>query len=124
MKTNNALTWFEIPVDNMVRASGFYQVVLGRTLNKQTFGPHELCVFPYEQPGIGGCLMHAEAYRPSQQGVVVYLPVADGMQAALQRVTRAGGQVLLGRTELPEGMGCYAHVLDTEGNRVGLHAQS
>jgi len=23
---------------------------------------------------------------------------------------------------LPEGMGCFAHIIDSEGNRVGLHA--
>jgi uncharacterized protein len=124
MQSTNALTWFEIPVDDMARATQFYQTVLNKALAKQAFGPHELSVFPYEQPGVGGCLVRAEIYRPSAQGAVVYLPITDGMQSALQRVTQAGGEVLLGRTELPEGMGCYAHVLDTEGNRVGLHAQS
>jgi predicted enzyme related to lactoylglutathione lyase len=26
------------------------------------------------------------------------------------------------RIALPEGMGVFAHILDTEGNRIGLHA--
>jgi predicted enzyme related to lactoylglutathione lyase len=37
-------------------------------------------------------------------------------------VEPAGGKISLPRTALPEGMGFYAHILDTEGNRVGLHA--
>ena len=121
MKTINALTWFEIPVTNMVRATQFYDSVLQRSLNKQAFGLQELMVFTYEEPGVGGCLVHDESYRPSAHGAVVYLPVAE-MAAALKRVTAAGGQVSVGRTDLPGDMGCYAHVIDTEGNRVGLHA--
>lgn len=27
-------------------------------------------------------------------------------------------------TELPDGLGCFAHIIDTEGNRVGLHAEA
>jgi hypothetical protein len=26
------------------------------------------------------------------------------------------------KVQLPDGMGCFAHIADTEGNRVGLHA--
>lgn len=122
MKTDNALTWFEIPVTDMIRASRFYTNVLGKELETQTFGPHELMVFPYQQPGVGGCLMSYKALQPGAQGAVVYLPVADDLDSALTRVTQAGGQITLGRTELPGDMGCYAHVIDTEGNRVGLHA--
>jgi hypothetical protein len=37
-------------------------------------------------------------------------------------VTRAGGRVVQDRTLLPEGLGAFAHIVDSEGNRVGLHA--
>lgn len=122
MKTANAITWFEIPVTNLTRASQFYTAVIQQELKKEQFGPHELRTFPYQQPGVGGCLMQGAAYQPSAQGAVVYLPVTDSMDAALLRTTRAGGRVALARTELPGDMGCYAHIIDTEGNRVGLHA--
>ena len=55
---------------------------------------------------------------------MVYLGVDPGLDEALERVKRAGGKVALPKTELPEGMGVYAHVIDSEGNRVGLHASS
>ena len=32
--------------------------------------------------------------------------------------------MLVPRVELPEGMGVFAHILDTEGNRIGLHANA
>jgi predicted enzyme related to lactoylglutathione lyase len=122
MNAINALNWFEIPVTDLTRASQFYGAVLKQTLTKQPFGPHELMIFAYQQPGVGGCLIQAEAYQPSMQGAVIYLPVSDNMDAALQRVTAAGGLVSVGRTALPGDMGCYAHIIDTEDNRVGLHA--
>lgn len=122
MHTPNAITWFEIPVTDMSRASRFYAQVLDKPLEKQSFGPHELMVFPYQQPGVGGCLMSYKPLQPGATGTVVYLAVSDTLNAALNRVTQAGGEVALGRTELPGDIGYYAHIIDTEGNRVGLHA--
>ena len=121
---NNALNWFEIPVTNINRASRFYGAVLQQELKAQTFGPHAMHVFQYQQPGVGGCLIEGEQYKPSAQGAVIYLPISDNMNTALSRVGDAGGKVALGRTELPGDMGCFAHIIDTEGNRVGLHAMN
>ena len=122
MQIKNAITWFEIPVIDMARAGRFYAQVLSKTLETQQFGPNELLVFPYQQPGVGGCLMPYKPIQPGATGTVIYLAVDDTLDAALARVAMAGGEVALGRTELPADMGCYAHIIDTEGNRVGLHA--
>jgi uncharacterized protein len=122
MQTANAITWFEIPVTDMDRASQFYARVLGKPLEPQQFGPHELMVFPYQQPGVGGCLLSYKPLQPGATGALIYLAVSDTLNAALTRVVQASGQVALGRTELPGDMGCYAHIIDSEGNRVGLHA--
>lgn len=124
MPTQNAITWFEIPVTDMNRASRFYSQVLDKPLDKQSFGPHELVVFPYQEPGVGGCLMSYKPLQPGATGTVVYLAVSDTLDAALDRATQAGGEVALGRTELPGDIGYYAHIIDSEGNRVGLHAAS
>jgi len=121
MQNQNAITWFEIPADDLVRAGEFYSKVLGKPLQPQSFGPQELMVFPYERPSVGGCLMLSDALQTGPQGTMIYLST-DSLDAALARVSKAGGQVALGRTELPEGMGCYAYIIDSEGNRVGLHA--
>jgi uncharacterized protein len=124
MQSQNAITWFEIPVIDMNRASRFYSQVLGKPLEKQNFGPNELMVFPYQQPGVGGCLMSYKSLQPGATGTVIYLAVRDALDIALRRVAQAGGEVALGRTELPGDIGYYAHIIDTEGNRVGLHATS
>jgi predicted enzyme related to lactoylglutathione lyase len=122
MQVQNAITWFEIPVTDMSRAGRFYAQVLAKPLEVQQFGPNELMVFPYQQPGVGGCLMPYKPIMPGATGTVIYLAVDDTLNIALARVTQAGGEVMVGRTELPGDMGCYAHIIDTEGNRVGLHA--
>ncbi len=119
--TKNALNWFEIQVSNINRAGKFYGAVLKQELKPGNYGPHAMQVFQYEQPGIGGCLIEGTQYKPSLDGAVIYLSV-ENMESALTRVTQSGGTVMVGRTVLPENMGCFAHIIDTEGNRVGLHA--
>ena len=122
----NALNWFEIPVSDLDRAQRFYESVFATSLRREAMGPGiALAVFPYDQGngGVGGCLFAAEhGPRPSTDGAIVYLDAGASLDAVLARVESAGGRITLSRTELPEGMGCFAHVADSEGNRVGLHA--
>ena len=56
--------------------------------------------------------------------MVVYLNADPQLAQVLARVPKAGGEVLLPRTALPDGMGYFAQIRDTEGNRVGLHAMA
>ncbi len=123
---HNAINWFEIPVSDIDRAQRFYEAVFASPLRRESMGPETtLAVFPYEQYGVGGCLFaNAGGPKPSADGAVVYLNAEPSLDAVLARVEAAGGRVMLPRTELPEGMGCFAHIADCEGNRVGLHAQA
>ena len=119
---NNAITWFEIPAANLDRASGFYENILNNKLHRESMGPHDLAVFPYDQTsGTGGCVMQSDALQPSANGSVVYLNTGKEFDAVLSRVERAGGRVALAKTALPGDMGFFAHIIDSEGNRVGLH---
>jgi uncharacterized protein len=55
MTTDNALTWFEIPVHDMARAQAFYERLLGATLRLEEMGGSQLAVFPYDPAkGVGG----------------------------------------------------------------------
>lgn len=118
----NALDWFEIPVRDIEHAQRFYETLLGIELKREAMGPQAtLAVFPYEQPGAGGCLMQAPGMEPAAAGTLVYLGVA-ALDAVLGRLERAGGRLLTPKVTLPDGMGVFAHVQDSEGNRVGLHA--
>lgn len=115
----NAVNWFEIAVRDLDRAQKFYETVLSTALRRETMGGDTLAVFGYDADAVGGCLVRGE---PAAQGTVIYLNAAPSLDAALARVEAAGGRIATPRTELPGDMGAFAHIVDTEGNRVGLHA--
>ena len=121
----NAVTWFEILTTRLDQAQAFYEAVLGCSMRREAMGPSEGAVFPYDDQadGVGGALMAGPtAPQPGTGGTLVYLDASPSLDAALARVTRAGGQIALARQALPPGMGFFAHIVDLDGNRVGLHA--
>lgn len=121
---HNAVNWFEIPVLDLDRAQRFYEILFATPLSRDPDdGDGALAVFPYEKYGVGGCLRcSTDGPKPSSDGATVYLNALPTLDSVLARVEAAGGSIALSRTELPAGMGCFAHVIDSEGNRVGLHA--
>lgn len=121
MQATTAISWFEIPAKDLERAVWFYESVLQQDLRRETLGTAEMAVFPYQDPGIGGALTHAPNLQPATDGSVIYLRT-QRLDETLERVTRAGGRIVLDKTALPDGMGAFAHIVDCEGNRIGLHA--
>lgn len=122
--TTHAIDWFEIPVRDLDRAQGFYETLLATSLRREAMGPGKtLAVFNHADNGVGGCLLHGEGTaEPSRGGTLIYLNAEPSLDAALARVAAAGGRITTPKVVLPDGMGCFAHVADTEGNCIGLHA--
>ncbi len=119
----HAINWFEIPARELDRAQRFYEAVLERPMKRETMGSEQMALFAADEGGVQGCLnIGAEAVAPSAAGTRVYLDASPSIDAALARVARAGGRVVTPKVALPEGMGFFAHIADTEGNVVGLHA--
>ena len=119
-----AINWFEIPVANIDRAQAFYEALLGAPLRREAMGPQTLAVLPYTEPAVGGALIAGDHIpAPSGHGTLIYLNVNPSLDAALARALAAGAQLVTPRVDLPDGMGSFVHVLDVEGNRIGLHAQ-
>lgn len=118
------IDWFEIPVRDLDRAQRFYEQVLATTLRREPAGPGTtLAVIAHGDGPSAGCLMAGERTpEPAPNGVLIYLNVEPSLDAAMERATAAGGRIATPKVVLPDGMGCFAHVLDTEGNCVGLHA--
>jgi predicted enzyme related to lactoylglutathione lyase len=122
---HNAISWFEIPVQNLDRAQAFYEALLGSALRREAMGTSQGAVFPYnpQAQGVGGALMCGPTVpAPATGGTLVYLDASPSLAAALQRAVAHGGAVALPRQALPPGMGFFAHITDPDGNRVGLHA--
>ena len=125
MTQRNAIDWFEIPSRDLNRAQTFYETVLATTLRREVIAGSELGVFASDGGGAGGCLMSgANTPAPSTTGTLVYLNAGASLDAALARVEAAGGRITTPKVQLPGDMGCFVHIVDTEGNRVGLHSRA
>lgn len=123
----HAIDWFEIPVLDMNRATTFYETMSASKLRREPFGApgEELAVFDVGgEHSVKGALLLRPHSVPSATGTLVYLNAAPSIDAWLGRVATAGGSVALPKMALPDGMGFIAHIMDSEGNRVGLHTEA
>ena len=119
----NVPAWFEIPARDLDRAQAFYQTLLGVALKRERFSEDvDQAIFPAGgQPNAAGALVRWDnVYAPSESGgSIVYLNV-DDIRPLLERAPELGGAVLLPLTKLHDNIGVFAHIRDSEGNRVGL----
>jgi predicted enzyme related to lactoylglutathione lyase len=119
----HAVSWFELPVTDLDRAVAFYTTILGTTLTEiAEADDRRFAMFPAED-GVGGAIVQGEGYVPSTEGTLVFLNVGDVLEPVVNRVEAAGGRVLLPRMDMGE-WGVAAFIVDTEGNKVALHAMA
>lgn len=117
---NNAISWFEIPAVNFDRAVTFYDTILGKSLRRGAFNniPHGF--FPADERAVSGAVVLDPMYQPGEHGSVIYLNAGADIDGILSRVEAAGGKVVLPKVDIaPQGY--MAHIVDTEGNKIGLH---
>jgi uncharacterized protein len=119
---NNAVTWFEIPTTDFERATRFYETLLDVKLRAFP-GPEPCNMFPSQDGGVGGCIVHRVHQKPAADGSLVYLNADGKLDASLKRAHNLGATVLVPRTEIPGGLGYFACLQDSEGNHVGLHSK-
>ncbi len=120
----NALNWFEIPVTDFERAKGFYEKVLGVSIETMVMGPLTMGMLSSDPQGVGGAIVQGDGSSPSQTGTLVYLNGGDDLAPMLARAEQAGGSVVVPKTDIGNGFGFFAHFMDTEGNKVGLHSMT
>ena len=122
----NAISWFEIPSNDLDRAQRFYESIFNIELFPLDVANIRLRMFPIDDPatGIGGAVVHAEGFyqASSSDGVLVYLNANPDVQIILDRVEAAGGKIVIPKTEISPEHGHMGIFIDTEGNRIGLHA--
>jgi predicted enzyme related to lactoylglutathione lyase len=120
----NALNWFEIPVLDADRARKFYETVLNANMVEMPgMEGYKMYAFPWTETDLGGSVIQGEGYKPSTEGVVIYLNAGKSLSACVNRVAGAGGKVLQAKVPIGEN-GFIAFITDTEGNKVGLHSAS
>jgi predicted enzyme related to lactoylglutathione lyase len=118
----HALNWFEIPVTDFSRAKSFYETVLGITIEPMVMGPVTMGMLSGDPTAVGGAIVQGEGGAPSTTGTIVYLNGGDDLAPMLSRVAQAGGSVVVPKTEIGNDFGFFAHFMDSEGNKVGLHS--
>ena len=121
----NAISWFEIPVENLERAKKFYEAIFAVHMTTMRAGPTgpRMALFPADPTkGVSGALAQGSGYSSTTFGTKVYLNAGDDLAAVLDRVEAAGGTVAVPKTQISPQFGYMAAFIDTEGNWVGLHS--
>jgi uncharacterized protein len=122
MHKPNAIGWFDLYVDDMERATAFYETVFQRRLAPigDPTGETAMYSFPADMGsyGAGGALVRSAHSRLGPGGTLVYFSVEDCAVEA-GRVAAAGGRLLRPKFSIGE-FGWVALCADTEGNPFGL----
>jgi predicted enzyme related to lactoylglutathione lyase len=114
------INWIEIPVTDMKRAIGFYSKILEVSFNEMGIGPVKYALFPTDDRFNSGALAQGEYYKPSADGVTIYLDGDNDLDIILSKVKTAGGNVIMEKTFLSTEAGYIGLFIDSEGNRIGL----
>ncbi len=121
----NPVVWFEIYVDDMERATKFYETVLGVQLQEMqnpTDDPMDMKCFPSAEFNFGasGALVKMDGMKAGGSGTMVYFGCED---CALEesRAEAAGGKIIQPKMSIGEHGFC-SMIIDTEGNTFGLHS--
>lgn len=120
-RLKNYVTWFEIPVLNMKRATTFYNFIYDIKMEMAKMNEYAMAFFPTNN-GIGGALVMGPGSVPSETGSLIYLNGGEDLQVLLTKVESAGGRVILEKTKINDDSGYFALFIDTEGNKLALHS--
>jgi predicted enzyme related to lactoylglutathione lyase len=126
MSFNNAISWFEIPATDLERATDFYEAIFETKLIPMDMENIKMRMFPITdmENGVGGAVVDSGGFhKPSAtDGPLIYLNGNPDLQKILDRVVDAGGTIMVPKMEISAEYGFMAVIIDTEGNRIGLHS--
>jgi predicted enzyme related to lactoylglutathione lyase len=126
MNYKSAISWFEIPAADLDRAAKFYETLFDIQLIPMDMPNIKMRMFPVTDMmnDIGGAIVDSGGFhKPSgTDGVLIYLNGNPDVQRVLDKVEAAGGKIFLPKTEIGSEFGFMAIIIDTEGNRIGLHS--
>jgi uncharacterized protein len=122
----SAISWFEIPATDLNRATKFYETIFGISLIPMDLPNIKMRMFPVEDQmrDTGGAVVDSGGFhKPSEtDGPLIYLNGNPDVQKVLDKVEKAGGKITVPKTEISPEYGFMAVIIDTEGNRIGLHS--
>jgi len=125
MNTKRPIVWFEIYVDDIERATKFYETIFDVTLEglpNPTEDELQMMTFPGDMNAYGanGALVKAQDVQAGGNSTLVYFGSADCVTEEL-RIEKAGGKIFRPKMAIGE-YGFITLFMDTEGNMIGLHS--
>ncbi len=119
---NSYISMFEIPATDISRAVTFYQIILDIKIEKMDVEGIKMGILPYENQTVTGVIIQADGYKPSADGVTIYLNGGDNLQVILDKVEKNGGKIIAPKTAHADGSGFFAIFIDSEGNKMALNS--
>jgi predicted enzyme related to lactoylglutathione lyase len=118
----NPVGWFEIYVQDVERAKAFYQDTLQVKLERLEAPDLEMWAFPMlqDKPGCPGALVKMAGKDSGGGGTIIYF-VCEDCSVEAARAAKHGGKIEKEKFSIGP-YGFIAFVIDTEGNRIGLHS--
>jgi predicted enzyme related to lactoylglutathione lyase len=122
----NAISWFEIAATDIDRAQKFYETILNISMVPMEMPNLQMRMFPLDDmmTGVGGAVVNSGGFHKASvsDGPLIYLNANPDVQQVLDRTEAAGGKIMVPKTQISPEYGFMAVILDTEGNRIGLHS--
>ena len=109
--STNPVTYFEIPVTDIGRATAFYEAVFLVTLQATNIDGHQMALFPSHENGQGasGALAKGDSYVPSNAGPRIYFYV-ESISSTLEKVIQQGGQLAYPKNASERIVGCWIYL--------------
>jgi predicted enzyme related to lactoylglutathione lyase len=86
----------------------------------------QMRMFPLDDmmTGVGGAVVNSGGFHKASvtDGPLIYLNANPDVQQVLDRTEAAGGKIMVPKTQISPEYGFMAVIMDTEGNRIGLHS--
>ncbi len=125
-------SYVAIPSIDFERAFKFYFEITGGLIQRNPNVPFPMAYFTDKDYNYVGHLFKLEgmthpdggtvSFKPSSDGVIVYMELEKDLSKTLVKIEKAGGKVIMGKTLIAPGKGYWALFLDTEGNKLALHS--
>ncbi|WP_153769775.1 VOC family protein [Labrenzia sp. CE80] len=113
--------WMELPVTDLDKSIAFYNEVFQTELNRIVdMGPNPIAMFPSKKDGVAG---HLYPGTPPAKGTgpTIHLMCPDTLEATMERLAKAGGEVVSDPIAIPAGR--FTYCLDLDGNSIGLFSR-
>jgi uncharacterized protein len=119
----NFVRFFEIPAVDFNRAVKFYQEVFGQELAISECETGKMACFMENDMAIGAISL-SKGFKPSSDGVLISLNAGKSMDEILIKISLNDGEIVTSKTKIEvDGLGYFAIIIDSEGNKIGLYSE-